>query len=98
MQHLARPLLPRGVVKCGVEWRPVAAKGAQVAAIALRAFGTAVKAVEQQAVESPVLLVLEGKAVHVGRRRGQQVTRCMGVLAVDQARQLTNAAAFPEAP
>lgn len=60
VQHLARPLLPRGVVNGGIECRAEAAKGAQVAAVTLRAVAAAVEAVEQQAVEGTVLFVLQG--------------------------------------
>ncbi len=98
MQHLARPLLPRGVVDGGAECRAEAAKGSQVAAVALRAIAAAVEAVEQQAVEGAVLFVLKGQAVHIGWRRSQQAARRMGVLAVDQPGQLADATAFAETP
>ncbi|MCY1177633.1 hypothetical protein D9M73_179490 [compost metagenome] len=45
-QHLARPLLPGGVVKGGIKCWPVTPKGAQVAAVALRSIGTAVQTVQ----------------------------------------------------
>ena len=54
-------------------------------------------ALKQQAVELAVVLATQAQAVHVGKPLAQQYTGLLRLLSVDQARQLTNAAAFPEA-
>ena len=94
VQHPGSPLFPARIVESAARYRAMAANGAQVAAIALRPFVTAAEAVENQAVEGPILLAAQRQAEHVRWRHAQQVACRLGLLAVDQARQLADATAL----
>ncbi|CRM81681.1 hypothetical protein [Pseudomonas sp. 22 E 5] len=95
MQQLLRPVSPGGVFTWSVEGRARAVQQIQVIAIAL---GFVALPVQYQALKGVIVFALEAEAEQVAvATRGKQFARLFGILLVDPARQLADAATFAEA-